>query len=604
MNRPNRLSTSRKTVLAGAAGVMMAAPWAIPLAAQSLPAPGNNAAPSGADPTRNVNHLLQSAVDRELQGLGLDAPPGGVQVASGEMLAQTQRQPAGAQSGARTYTPPPAGQMSEVQKHLQELYQQDGQPMPQMQVPQLSAEGQAQRQQVIQQLQQMPPSIATGRKANKPWDWLKPSTWRRRFAARNYTPPEEPATKYGNSVPPMAPPMQAAPQRQLNAPQFGAPQFGGAPQLGSPTQAAQQPRLFPAPGGGTPVAPQVTINPPQQPSVTVTPQPAGAPLALQPQPTPAPAQPPAKLDAFSFETPESSPASEFELELHQPANVKRVAELEALLRSGSGAGDAGGTGDPSAAPAGDAPAFAQPAPGSDPLRNDFDPLAEAFPETPEAQADAQPSTPDSSSPFSGMRLDEDPFADAQPLPVPQDPAFADGPSGRPSLEVPVLDGGAEFQGLPMAPGVAEEPGTLPEIKPHRALPSADFELPPSLSSDSAQQKMARIASRSGSGLKGFCPVMLRDFRELVDVQSDVSVIFRSREYWFSSEEAKAAFLADPDKYAPAADGIDLVHFNQTGEEQEGLLDYSVWYRGRLYLFATAEAKTTFQASPREHATRE
>jgi YHS domain-containing protein len=583
---------------------MMAAPWAIPLAAQSLPAPGRSPAPSGADPTRNVSHVLQSAVDRELQGLGLDSPPDGVHVASGELLAQTQRQSAGAQSaqpGTRSYTPP-AGQMSEVQKHLQELYQQDGQPMPQMQVPQLSPEGQAQRQQVIQQLQQMPPSIATGRKANKPWDWLKPSTWRRRFAARNYTPAQEPVTQFGNSAPPVAPPMQAAPQRQFNA-----PQFGGTPQQAFPTQAAQQPRLFPAPGGGTPVAPrsdvapQVTIAPQPQPSLTITPQPTGAPLALQPQPTPA--QQPSRLDAFSFETPESTAASEFELEL-QPANVQRVAELEALLRSGSGAGDAGGTGDPSAAAASDSPAFADPAPGSDPLRNDFDPLADAFPEAPEAQADAQPSTPDSSSPFSGLRLDEDPFADPQPLPVPEEPAFADGPSDRPSLEVPAFDGGPEFQGLPMAPGVAEEPGTLPEIKPHRALPSTDFELPPPLSSDSAQQKMARIASRSGTGLKGFCPVMLRDFRELVDVQSDVSVIFRSREYWFSSEEAKAAFLADPDKYAPAADGIDLVHFNQTGEEQEGVLDYSVWYRGRLYLFATAEAKTTFQTSPREHATRE
>lgn len=597
MNRPNRLSTPRKTVLAGAAGMMMAAPWAIPLAAQSLPAPGSNAAPSGGDPTRNVNHVLQSAVDRELQGLGL--PTDGVQVASGELLAQTQRQPAGAQPGAHTYTPP-AGQMSEVQKHLQELYQQDGQPMPQMQVPQLSAEGQAQRQQVIQQLQQMPPSVATSRKANKPWDWLKPSTWRRRFAARNYTPPEAPVTQFGNSAPPMSPPMQAAPQRQFNAPQFGAPQFA-APQQGAPTQAAQQPRLFPAPGGGTPVAPrsdvapQVTITPQQQPSLTITPQPAGAPLALQPQPTPAPAQQPSRLDAFSFETPESAAAPEFELEL-PTANVKRVAELEALLRSGSGAGD------PSAAASSDAPALADPAPASDPLRNDFDPLADAFPETPESQADALSSTPDSSSPFSGLRLDEDPFADPQPLTVPQEPAFADGPSDRPSLEVPAFD--PEYQGLPMAPAVAEEPGTLPEIKPHRALPSADFELPPPLSSDSAQQKMARIASRSGTGLKGFCPVMLRDFRELVDVQSDVSVIFRSREYWFSSEEAKAAFLADPDKYAPAADGIDLVHFNQTGEEQEGVLDYSVWYRGRLYLFATVEAKTKFQASPREHATRE
>ena len=80
------------------------------------------------------------------------------------------------------------------------------------------------------------------------------------------------------------------------------------------------------------------------------------------------------------------------------------------------------------------------------------------------------------------------------------------------------------------------------------------------------------------------------------------MIFNSKTYYLSSSEAVSAFHADPAKYAPAARGCDVIQQAITGEELEGSLDYAVWYKGRLYLFTSAETMDTFVSSPSSHAT--
>ncbi|QDT34553.1 YHS domain protein [Thalassoglobus polymorphus] len=118
-----------------------------------------------------------------------------------------------------------------------------------------------------------------------------------------------------------------------------------------------------------------------------------------------------------------------------------------------------------------------------------------------------------------------------------------------------------------------------------------------------QSKMELIASRKGmTGLKGFCPVKLRDSRDLVDVSDEFSATFNGKEYRFSSNEALQAFIANPEKYAPAIHGSDVIHLSLTGEEQEGSLDHAVWYKGRLYLFTSVETMETFVAAPSSHLT--
>lgn len=111
-----------------------------------------------------------------------------------------------------------------------------------------------------------------------------------------------------------------------------------------------------------------------------------------------------------------------------------------------------------------------------------------------------------------------------------------------------------------------------------------------------------IASRSGQpGFKGFCPVVLRDQRELLDSSEQYTATFGLRTYQFSSAQALATFEADPSRYAPAAGGSDVVLLINTGEEQEGTLDFALWYRDRLYLFRSRQTMALFSQNPQHYA---
>jgi len=157
---------------------------------------------------------------------------------------------------------------------------------------------------------------------------------------------------------------------------------------------------------------------------------------------------------------------------------------------------------------------------------------------------------------------------------------------------------ANSSGIEIKPGTTT-PKLTPIIAPTSMTPSS----PPASSDQRA--KMDRITARSGlKGLKGFCPVVLRDDRNLVDSSSEYSVTHLGREYTLSSAEARAKFLDDPSKYAPASACCDVIHLALTGEQLEGSLEHAVWYKGRLYLFAGIETMETFVAAPSSHATDE
>ena len=111
-----------------------------------------------------------------------------------------------------------------------------------------------------------------------------------------------------------------------------------------------------------------------------------------------------------------------------------------------------------------------------------------------------------------------------------------------------------------------------------------------------------IAARADQpGFKGFCPVVLRDQRELLDSSSNHSATFGLRTYQFSSAQAKATFEADPSRYAPAAGGSDVVLLVNTGEEQEGSVEFALWYRDRLYLFRSRQTMALFSQNPQQFA---
>jgi YHS domain-containing protein len=99
------------------------------------------------------------------------------------------------------------------------------------------------------------------------------------------------------------------------------------------------------------------------------------------------------------------------------------------------------------------------------------------------------------------------------------------------------------------------------------------------------------------GLKGICPVVLKDSRRLLDAQPTIKSEFRGRIYTFSSIEAKSAFDENPRKYAPAGDGNDVVRLLSGEAGVEGTLEHAAWYRGRLYLFSTADSRHEFIDTP-------
>ncbi|MEZ6058315.1 MAG: hypothetical protein R3C01_16570 [Planctomycetaceae bacterium] len=155
-------------------------------------------------------------------------------------------------------------------------------------------------------------------------------------------------------------------------------------------------------------------------------------------------------------------------------------------------------------------------------------------------------------------------------------------------------------------GRAQLPLTLPsnEAPPSLTPPQTarQIEVPAAPSPDEVQSKLARIAARKGKvGLKGFCPVVLRDERDLKDALPDFSTVIDGKRYFTSSAEALAHLEAAPEKYTPAASGHDVVHYQLTGQEIEGSLDHASWFQGRLYLFLSAETMETFVSAPSSHA---
>lgn len=176
-------------------------------------------------------------------------------------------------------------------------------------------------------------------------------------------------------------------------------------------------------------------------------------------------------------------------------------------------------------------------------------------------------------PYTGLKLDDDPFgASNAPVPLPPEDPFGNSSAAR------------------------QKPRG--QVTPRLASVSREE----SPAGRSISMKRERIASRSTQpGLKGFCPVCLRDDRELSDGLSEFRAEFEGKTYYLASAESLSKFLTSPSRYAPTERGIDVVERSKSRTEVEGSLDHSVWYKGRLYLFASVESLQAFVAAPAAYA---
>jgi len=117
------------------------------------------------------------------------------------------------------------------------------------------------------------------------------------------------------------------------------------------------------------------------------------------------------------------------------------------------------------------------------------------------------------------------------------------------------------------------------------------------SAEQVRAMLDRIRQRSGLvGLRGFCPVTLREECRLADTRPEFHATWDGRSCFFASASAVEKFLAEPELYAPQAAGADVVVLVDEGEIQDGSLEHAVWYCDRLFLFTSKDSVRTFVAN--------
>lgn len=217
---------------------------------------------------------------------------------------------------------------------------------------------------------------------------------------------------------------------------------------------------------------------------------------------------------------------------------------------------------------------------------------------------------DSDSPFSGKTLGEEDLPDLQvelPDLQPELPNLQAESAKSPNSQTELPDLQTELPDLQAEGSDLQE--KLPNLQP---VPTRNNyinldklnDVTASVDREALRRERRRLLLLSRpekKGLKGFCPVTLKNDRELIDAKLEFESKFQSKTYRFSSAEAKAEFDRKPNEYAPAKGGIDVVKYTIGAGEFDGSLEFAAWYRGRLYLFTSALTYDAFMNSPSKFA---
>ncbi len=225
--------------------------------------------------------------------------------------------------------------------------------------------------------------------------------------------------------------------------------------------------------------------------------------------------------------------------------------------------------------------------------------ASPFSEMSEAEADKTLEL----NPFTGLTLDEEAgSANGQSgTPATSPNTVSLPPTGPLTADDPFAD---ELKKMGVVPPATDPAVETPNLEtPNIVRPKTDSPTFDGIEDQATRDKMKKIHERGTmKGLKGFCPVTLRDQRELVDAKPDFHSTFRGQKFHFADADAKLKFDEEPVRYAPAAYGADVVALTRDKDVVEGSLDFAAWFKGRLYLFGSQNAHDTFVADPSKYAT--
>ncbi len=144
--------------------------------------------------------------------------------------------------------------------------------------------------------------------------------------------------------------------------------------------------------------------------------------------------------------------------------------------------------------------------------------------------------------------------------------------------------------------------TVEPTPPPPTLPPARSVTPAAVAASAPPQSPDQHGSMP-LGLEGYCPVTLVERGTWVEGRAQWGARHRGRTYLFAGPEQQQAFLASPDRYAPALSGDDPVLAFESGRSEPGRRAYGVSYQSRMYLFATPETRAAFSADPGRYTAR-
>lgn len=522
---------------------------------------------------------------------------------SGARLAIDRSVSTSGANGVQQVAAAAPNQNSEVQKKLEELYRKNGREMPPMAMEQLPEQNLK---------QQVPPLPKQSSVPATPTS--QPVVAQSRFGGlfKNINPfkrsENDERPRHVESMPADVARQQQAVQAQGSQPQYRNYQQPQAQQ--QPQQQYQQPqaqRPVQTQQAGSKFVPPAPTMPPAAPAAEppqlttpglFSPNSGSIGRAINsnaPAPTDLPEFKPAvqlPQDARLVPRPAvTTPAA-------TPAAAPKQAELPAL------------SGELSEAPFGaeeieaKKPAPAAPASGDD--------LDNAFPELSETDADkgkaaapkAAPKLPELKSEPADEAKDENPFTGLK-LEATEAAKDAVKEAAQPALQA--IDKAPKLPEALKLPLPLPEPGKLSADDDDDDDDDDEEEMTPAKSEPKLDPaaKMKKISERKDlKGFKGFCPVALRDGRELVDAKPQFKATYLGKVYNLSSEEAREKFTKNPKLYAPVLLGRDTVALKDTAEDIEGKLDHAAWFKDRLYLFNSAKTKDKFELQPAKYVVEE
>ena len=103
------------------------------------------------------------------------------------------------------------------------------------------------------------------------------------------------------------------------------------------------------------------------------------------------------------------------------------------------------------------------------------------------------------------------------------------------------------------------------------------------------------------GLDGYCPVVLSEKQQWVLGDRRFGAIHRGRTYLFAGAEEQRRFFTDPDRYAPAVSGNDVVLAAEQGQPVPGMREHGVFFGNRVYLFSSEATLEKFSRNPTLYA---